>query len=325
MHGTGNLPVRRVLKALGFENVFVVPEQELPDGNFPTVSYPNPEDANAFKLALNLAKEKDADIVLATDPDADRLGVYVKDYENGGYHSLTGNMSGILICQYILEQRKEKGTLPENGAIVSTIVTTDMAKELAKRYNLKHIETLTGFKYIGEQIKLFEQNHTYEYVFGFEESYGCLVGTHARDKDAVVAVMSLCEAAAYYKSKGISMWKKMQEIYETYGYFKEGLASITLKGTEGAKQIQAMIQKLRDNPPEKIGSYEVLKVRDYKQKVIIDKKNNSTEETKLPVSNVLYYELENKAWCCVRPSGTEPKIKFYMGWLVIIMKMPQTD
>lgn len=313
LHGTGNLPVRRVLKALGFENVFVVPEQELPDGNFPTVSYPNPEDANAFKLALNLAKEKDADIVLATDPDADRLGVYVKDYENGGYHSLTGNMSGILICQYILEQRKEKGTLPENGAIVSTIVTTDMAKELAKRYNLKHIETLTGFKYIGEQIKLFEQNHTYEYVFGFEESYGCLVGTHARDKDAVVAVMSLCEAAAYYKSKGISMWKKMQEIYETYGYFKEGLASITLKGTEGAKQIQAMIQKLRDNPPEKIGSYEVLKVRDYKQKVIIDKKNNSTEETKLPVSNVLYYELENKAWCCVRPSGTEPKIKFYMG------------
>ena len=220
LHGTGNLPVRRVLKALGFENVFVVPEQELPDGNFPTVSYPNPEDANAFKLALNLAKEKDADIVLATDPDADRLGVYVKDYENGGYHSLTGNMSGILICQYILEQRKEKGTLPENGAIVSTIVTTDMAKELAKRYNLKHIETLTGFKYIGEQIKLFEQNHTYEYVFGFEESYGCLVGTHARDKDAVVAVMSLCEAAAYYKSKGISMWKKMQEIYETYGYFK---------------------------------------------------------------------------------------------------------
>lgn len=313
LHGTGNLPVRRVLEKLGFKNVYVVPQQELPDGNFSTVNYPNPEDANAFKLALQLAEEKDADLVLATDPDADRLGVYVKDYDTNEYHALTGNMSGILICQYLLEQKKAKGTLPVNGAIVTTIVTTKMAEALASKYNLKFIETLTGFKYIGEQIKLFEENNSYSYVFGFEESYGCLVGTHARDKDAVAAVMALCEAAACYMSKGKSLWQKMQEIYEEYGYYCEGLASITLKGARGAEQIQKIIKNLRDNPPETIGQYKVLRVRDYKQKIIIDRTDNTTKETLLPVSDVLYYELSDKAWCCVRPSGTEPKIKFYMG------------
>lgn len=312
LHGTGNIPVRRILKSLGFKNVYVVKEQELPDGNFPTVSYPNPEDANAFTLALKLAKEKDADIVLATDPDADRLGVYVKD--NGGkYHSLTGNMSGILICEYLLEQKKMKGTLAENGSIVSTIVTTNMAKELAAKYNLKYIETLTGFKFIGEQIKIFERDSSYKYVFGFEESYGCLVGTHARDKDAVVAVMSLCEAASYYKSKGKTLWEQMISLYEAYGYYNEGLASVTLKGVEGARQIQEMIQRLRNEPPKKIGDYNVLRVRDYKKGSVFDVITGESEPTNLPVSNVLYYELDNKAWCCVRPSGTEPKIKYYMG------------
>jgi len=313
LHGTGNIPVRRVLAALGFENVYVVSEQERPDGNFPTVSYPNPEDKNAFALALKLAKEKDADLVLATDPDADRLGVYVKDSKTGEYHSLTGNMSGILICQYLLEQKMRKGTLPQNGAIVSTIVTTDMAKELANKYNLKFIETLTGFKFIGEQIKLFEENNSYEYVFGFEESYGCLVGTHARDKDAVVAVMSLCEAAAYYRAHGKTLWDQMQNIFEMYGYYREGLASITLKGVEGAEKIQQIIQSLRNNPPQMIGDYKVLKVRDYKKEIIFDMNTKEEYATNLPVSNVLYYELSDKAWCCVRPSGTEPKIKFYMG------------
>lgn len=313
LHGTGNIPVRKVLSSLGFKNVYVVSEQEKPDGNFPTVSYPNPEDANAFKLALKLAEEKDADLVLATDPDADRLGVYVKDSVSGKYHSLTGNMSGILICQYLLEQKTKKGTLPANGAIVSTIVTTDMAKALADRYNLKFIETLTGFKYIGEQIKLFRQNNSYEYVFGFEESYGCLVGTHARDKDAVVAVMALCEAAAYYKSQGKTLWEQMQFIFETYGYYREGLASITLKGIDGAEKIQQIIQKLRNDPPKVIGDYNVLKVRDYKEEVIVDMASKEKTPTNLPVSNVLYYELSGNAWCCVRPSGTEPKIKFYMG------------
>lgn len=235
------------------------------------------------------------------------------DTQTNEYHPLTGNMSGILICQYLLEQKKQKGTLPENGVIVSTIVTTNMAKKLAKKYNLKSIETLTGFKFIGEQIKLFEENNSYEYVFGFEESYGCLVGTHARDKDAVVAVMSLCEAAAYYKSRGMSLWEQMQKIFQTYGYYREGLASVTMKGIEGAEKIQQIIRKLRTNPPHNIGEYKVLKVRDYKKEVIVDMNTHVESATNLPVSNVLYYELSDKAWCCVRPSGTEPKIKFYMG------------
>lgn len=313
LHGTGNLLVRRILKELGFEQVFVVPEQELPDGDFPTVSYPNPEDPKAFTLALKLAKEKDADLVLATDPDADRLGVYAKDSKTGEYMSFTGNMSGLLIAEYVLSQKKEKGILPENGALVKTIVSSNMADAITKEYGITLIEVLTGFKYIGEQIKFFEQNHNYEYLFGFEESYGCLLGTYARDKDAVVAVMALCEAAAYYKTKGLTLWDQMLHIYEKYGYYKEDLATLTLKGEEGSKKIQSMLEEMRKNPPKKFGEYTVEAVRDYKEGVRTDLKTGVKEETHLPTSNVLYYELSEDAWCCVRPSGTEPKIKFYIG------------
>lgn len=313
LHGTGNVPVRRVLSELGFKNVYVVPQQELPDGDFPTVSYPNPEDPNAFTLALNLAKEVDADIVLATDPDADRLGVYAKDKTTGEYVSFTGNMSGMLIAEYILNQRQANGSLPDNGALVKTIVTTNMADALAKDYNVKLIEVLTGFKYIGEQIKFFEQEHTYEYVFGLEESYGCLVGIHARDKDAVVAVMALCEVASWCKIQGKTLWDQMIELYEKYGYYREGLKSITLKGIDGVEKIQAIMEKLRKNPPKMFDTFKVEAVRDYKYSKRIDLNTNEESSLTLPESNVLYYELENDAWCCARPSGTEPKIKFYMG------------
>ena len=313
LHGTGNIPVRRVLRELGFANVYVVKEQELPDGSFPTVSYPNPEDKNAFALALGLAKEVDADIVLATDPDADRLGVYAKDTKTGEYVSFTGNMSGMLILEYQLSQRKELGLLPKNGAVVTTIVSGKMAREVAKAYQVELIETLTGFKYIGEQIKFFEQNQEKEYIFGYEESYGCLVGTHARDKDAVVAVMALCEAAAYYKSQGMTLCDKMQELFETYGYYKEDLCTVTLKGQDGAKQIDAMMEKLRLDVPKSIGCMRVTQFRDYREDVKLDMASGKKTGTGLPKSNVLYFELENSAWCCVRPSGTEPKIKFYVG------------
>ena len=313
LHGTGNIPVRRVLRELGFANVYVVKEQELPDGSFPTVSYPNPEDKNAFALALGLAKEVDADIVLATDPDADRLGVYAKDTKTGEYVSFTGNMSGMLILEYQLSQRKELGLLPKNGAVVTTIVSGKMAREVAKAYEVELIETLTGFKYIGEQIKFFEQNQEKEYIFGYEESYGCLVGTHARDKDAVVAVMALCEAAAYYKSQGMTLCDKMQELFETYGYYKEDLCTVTLKGQDGAKQIDAMMEKLRLDVPKSIGCMRVTQFRDYREDVKLDMASGKKTGTGLPKSNVLYFELENSAWCCVRPSGTEPKIKFYVG------------
>ena len=313
LHGTGNIPVRRVLRELGFVNVCVVKEQELPDGNFPTVSYPNPEDKNAFVLALGLAKEVDADIVLATDPDADRLGVYAKDTKTGEYVSFTGNMSGMLILEYQLSQRKELGLLPKNGAVVTTIVSGKMAREVAKAYQVELIETLTGFKYIGEQIKFFEQNQEKEYIFGYEESYGCLVGTHARDKDAVVAVMALCEAAAYYKSQGMTLCDKMQELFEVYGYYKEDLCTVTLKGQDGAKQIDAMMEKLRLDVPKSIGCMRVTQFRDYREDVKLDMASGKKTGTGLPKSNVLYFELENSAWCCVRPSGTEPKIKFYVG------------
>ncbi|XCP85691.1 phospho-sugar mutase [Roseburia hominis] len=313
LHGTGNLPVRRVLKELGFMNVYVVKEQELPDGNFPTVSYPNPEDKNAFTLALKLAQEVDADIVLATDPDADRLGVYAKDNQTGEYVNFTGNMSGMLILEYILSQRKAMGTLPENGAVVTTIVSGKMSREITKAYGMKLIETLTGFKYIGEQIKFFEQNHAHEYVFGYEESYGCLVGTHARDKDAVVAVMALCEVAAYCKHLGIILCDKMKELFETYGYYKEGLCTVTLKGQDGAKKIVSMMEQIRSDVPKSIGGLAVTQFRDYKEDVLLDMTDGTRTATGLPNSNVLYFELEDAAWCCIRPSGTEPKIKFYIG------------
>ncbi len=312
LHGTGNIPARRVLKEIGLNKVYVVKEQELPDGDFPTVGYPNPEDKKAFELALKLGEEVNADVVLATDPDADRLGVYAKDSKTGEYMAFTGNMSGMLIAEYILSQKAEKNAIPDNGALVKTIVTTNLADVVAKEYNLKLIEVLTGFKYIGEQIKLFEENNTYEYMFGFEESYGCLVGTHARDKDAIVAVMMLCEAAAYYKKQGLTLWDQMLNIYEKYGYFKETLVSITKKGKEGLAEIKGMLDKLRANPPKEIGGYKVLETRDYDNNTIL-KADGTVTETGLPKSNVVYFDLEDNAWCCARPSGTEPKIKFYMG------------
>ena len=313
LHGTGNIPVRRILKELGFEQVWVVKEQELPDGNFTTVPYPNPEDKKAFELALKLAKEVDADLILATDPDADRLGIYAKDSKTGEYKSFTGNMSGALILEYELSRRKELKSLPKNGAIVTTIVSGKMAKEIAKAYDVTLIETLTGFKYIGEQIKLFEQKKNYEFLFGYEESYGCLVGTHARDKDAIVAVMALCEAAAYYKEKGMDLCEQMNHLYETYGYYKEELVTVTLKGQDGAKKIQSMMEQIRKNPPTNVGDYQVEEFRDYKEGTRKNMADGTKKETGLPKSNVLYFQLEQGAWCCVRPSGTEPKIKFYIG------------
>lgn len=313
LHGTGNIPARRVLKELGFENVYVVPEQELPDGNFPTVSYPNPEAKEAFELGLALAREKDADLVLATDPDADRLGVYVKDTKSGEYIPLTGNMSGCLLAEYEISQIKEKQGLPEDGALIKTIVTTNLADAIADYYHVRLIEVLTGFKYIGQQILNFETSKSGTYLFGFEESYGCLIGTHARDKDAIVATMALCEAAAYYKTKNMTLWDAMVEMYERYGYYKDDVKSITLKGMEGLEKIQQIMNNLRENAPAQIGDYKVLSARDYKKDVIKDMETGSTRPTGLPSSNVLYYDLPDHDWVCVRPSGTEPKIKIYYG------------
>lgn len=295
------------VRELGFTQVYVVEEQKVPDGNFPTVPYPNPEDKNAWTLALELAKKVDADIILATDPDADRLGVHAKDTKTGEYVSFTGNMSCMLIAEYILRERTKTGTMPENPALVETIVTTDMAKAVAKEYNTALIEVLTGFKYIGEQIRLFDETGSHHYVFGLEESYGCLAGTYARDKDAPVAVMMLCEVAAYYKLQGKTLWDAMVEPYEKYGYYKEDLATVTLKGIDGSQKITAMMNAFRENPPKELGGFKVLACRDYKSDC---RRDMITGET---TSNVLYYELENNAWCCVRPSGTEPKIKYYFG------------
>ena len=313
LHGTGNIPVQTILKELGFENLYVVSEQEKPDGNFPTVSYPNPEDPKAFELALNLAKRVDADLILANDPDADRLGVFVKSNKDNEYEMFTGNMSALFIAEYELSQKKEKGTLPLNGAMVTTIVSSDLAKAMAKEYNMKLYEVLTGFKWIGEKIKQFEKSGSNEYVFGFEESYGCLVGTHARDKDGIVAVMKTCEAAAYYKSKGISAQEQMENIYKKYGYYKEGQIALTFKGIEGAEKIKTMMENLRKNPPTELAGLKVQEFRDYQANIIKDMKTGEIKETGLPKSNVLYFDLENSSWCCVRPSGTEPKIKFYFG------------
>ena len=314
LHGTGNLPVRRVLKDLGFQNVYVVPEQELPDGAFPTVSYPNPESKEAFELGLKLAREKDADLVLATDPDADRLGVYVKDSKTGDYIALTGNMSGSLLCEYVLSQKKAmNGSLPDDGAVVKSIVTTNLVDAVADGYGVNLIEVLTGFKFIGQQMLNFENTGKGTYLFGLEESYGCLIGTYARDKDAVSATVALCEAAAYYMTQGKTLWDAMTDMYEKYGYYLDKVKALEFAGLDGAEKIQNMLKSLRENPPKEIGGLKVLKSRDYQNDTITDLTTGETVPTGLPASNVLYYELENNAWLCVRPSGTEPKIKFYYG------------
>ena len=313
LHGTGNIPARRVIKELGFENVYVVPEQELPDGNFPTVSYPNPEAEEAFALGLKLAKEKNADLVLATDPDADRLGVYVKDAKTGEYHPLTGNMSGSLLCDYVLGQKQAKGQIPADGQVIKSIVTTNLVNAVAEHYGCELVEVLTGFKYIGQQILKEEQTGKGTYMFGMEESYGCLIGTYARDKDAISATAALCEAAAYYKEKGMTLWDAMVAMYEKYGYYKDTVKSIGLKGIEGLAKIQEIMENFRQEPPKTLGDYTVTAARDYKAGTIMDMASGAVRPTGLPSANVLYYEMNDGAWLCVRPSGTEPKIKFYYG------------
>ncbi|PKM94810.1 MAG: phosphoglucomutase [Firmicutes bacterium HGW-Firmicutes-1] len=312
LHGTGNIPVRTILKEIGFTKVEVVKEQELPDGNFPTVSYPNPEDIKAFELAIKLGKEKNADVILATDPDADRLGVLAKNAE-GAFVPLTGNMVGVLLLDYILSRKQEKGQLPKNGIVVETIVSTNMVGAIAKHFDVAMVETLTGFKYIGEKIKEYEESGEYEYLFGFEESYGCLIGTHARDKDAVVATMGVCELAAFYKSKGITLYEALVALYEKYGYYKESLESLTLKGIEGIEKIEHILTTLRTTPPTELNGVKVVEARDYEHDQIKNLLTGQVRPTGLPKSNVLYFDLEDESWLCIRPSGTEPKVKFYFG------------
>ena len=313
LHGTGNTVAERLLNEIGLKNVYVVPEQKDPDGNFPTVSYPNPEDKKAFKLALELGEKVDADVVLATDPDADRLGIFAKDTKTDKYMEYTGNMSALLIAEYRIEQMKEKGILPADGMFITTIVSSELAKAIAKNYNLECIEVLTGFKNIGAVMKKAEENKDKTYVFGFEESYGCLIGDYARDKDGIAAVMALCEAACYYRAHGKTLWDAMEDIYKKYGYYKETQVSIVMEGVEGAEKIKEMMTNMRNTPLEKIGDSKVLVFKDVEKDIVKDMQTGEVSKTGLPKSNVLYYALENDSWCCIRPSGTEPKIKLYMG------------
>ena len=313
LHGTGNMVAERLLKEIGIENLYVVPEQKEPDGNFPTVDYPNPEDPKAFKLALELAKKVDADVVLATDPDADRLGIFAKDSKTGEYKNYTGNMSALLIAEYRISQMKEKGILPKNGMMITTIVSSNLTKAIGEYYGLEVIEVLTGFKNIGAVMRKAEENKDKEYVFGFEESYGCLIGDYARDKDGIAAVMALCEAACYYQSKGMTLWDQMIAIYEKYGYYKETQVSIVREGAEGAEEIKQMMTNTRNKDIEKIGDYKVLTFKDIEKDYVKNMITGEESKSGLPKSNVLYYELEDNNWCCIRPSGTEPKIKLYMG------------
>ena len=314
LHGTGNTVAERLLKEIGIQNLYVVPEQKDPDGNFPTVDYPNPEDKKAFKLALELAKKVDADVVLATDPDADRLGIYAKDSKTGEYMTYTGNMSALLIAEYRISQMQEKGILPDNGMMITTVVSSNLTRAIAKNYGLECIEVLTGFKNIGAIMKKEEEKtNGKKYVFGFEESYGCLIGDYARDKDGIAAVMALCEAACYYKSKGETLWDQMNNIYKKYGYYEETQVSIVLEGAEGAEKIKEMMTEMRNKDVENIGNYRVLTFKDVDNDYVKDMTTGAESKTGLPKSNVLYYQLENNAWCCVRPSGTEPKIKLYFG------------
>lgn len=313
LHGTGNTIASNLLKEIGLENVYVVPEQSKPDGNFPTVDYPNPEDRKAFKLALELAEKVDADVVLATDPDADRLGIFAKDSETGKYMEYTGNMSALLIAEYRISQMKEKGILPDNGMFITTIVSSELAKAIANYYGLECIEVLTGFKNIGAVMKKADEKKDKTYVFGFEESYGCLIGDYARDKDGIAAVMALCEAACYYQSKGKTLWDAMQDIYKKYGFYKETQVSIIREGVQGAQEIKDMMTKMRNTDIEKIGEDKVLTFKDVDRDIVKNMITGEVSKTGLPKSNVLYYGLENDSWCCIRPSGTEPKIKLYMG------------
>ena len=314
LHGTGNTVAERLLKEIGIQNLYVVPEQKEPDGNFPTVDYPNPEDKKAFKLALELAKKVDADVVLATDPDADRLGIYAKDTKTGEYMTYTGNMSALLIAEYRISQMKEKGMLPEKGMFITTIVSSDLAKAIASNYGLECFEVLTGFKNIGAIMKREEEKTDGDkYVFGFEESYGCLIGDYARDKDGIAAVMALCEAACYYRANNETLWDQMNNIYKKYGFYKEDQVSIVLEGAEGAEKIKEMMTEMRNKDVENIGNYRVLTFKDVDNDYVKDMTTGAESKTGLPKSNVLYYQLENNAWCCVRPSGTEPKIKLYFG------------
>lgn len=313
LHGAGNIPVRRVLRELGFSNVYVVKEQEEPDGNFPTVSYPNPEAQEAFELGLKLAAEVDADLVLATDPDADRLGVYVKDILSGEYKALTGNMSGSLLCEYILERRAQKGEIPGDAEVLKSIVTTNLVDAVAKHYGCKLVEVLTGFKWIGRHMLQNEISGSGSYMFGLEESYGCLIGSYARDKDAVSAATALCEAAAYYKTRGKTLWDAMKDMYEKYGYYMDGVQAIGLAGIEGLSRIKRIMEYFRREDPAVLCGYKVLFVRDYATDRIRNRESGEIAPIGLPSSDVLYYECEDDTWICVRPSGTEPKIKFYYG------------
>ncbi len=313
LHGTGNMVAERLLKEIGIENLYVVPEQKEPDGNFPTVDYPNPEDPKAFQLALELAKKVDADVVLATDPDADRLGIFAKDTKTGEYKNYTGNMSALLIAEYRISQMKEKGILPKNGMMITTIVSSNLTKAIGEYYGLEVFEVLTGFKNIGAVMRKAEENKDKEYVFGFEESYGCLIGDYARDKDGIAAVMALCEAACYYQSKGMTLWDQMIAIYEKYGYYKETQVSIVREGAEGAEEIKQIMTNTRNKDIEKIGDYKVLTFKDIDKDYVKNMITGEESKSGLPKSNVLYYELEDNNWCCIRPSGTEPKIKLYMG------------
>ena len=313
LHGTGLGPVKRVLSDLGFENVYIEPQQAVADGHFPTAPYPNPENPDAWELALKLAKEKDADLVLATDPDADRLGVYCKDTKSGEYVTFTGNMSAMLIAEYILGQKRANNSMPENPVLVESIVSTDMAKAIAKAYDVELVEVLTGFKYIGEQMLKYEKSGEKNYVFGFEESYGCLPGTYARDKDGVYAAVLVCEMAAYYKEKGMTLYEALLKLYEAYGYYRDGVKSMTMKGLEGMARIQRIMKTFRENTPKELGGYKVVMAKDYQTQVFRNLETGEESGSPLPVSDVLHYTLEDGTWVCIRPSGTEPKLKFYIG------------
>lgn len=312
LHGTGNIPVRKGLKAIGFKHVEIVKEQELPDPEFSTVTAPNPEEHAAFELAIQYGENYDADILLATDPDADRVGVAVRDNE-GNYQVLTGNQVGALLLHYLIQEHKKQGTLKNNATVIKTIVTSEMGRDIAATYGLETIDTLTGFKYISEWIKSFEETGDRSFLFGYEESYGYLIGDFVRDKDAIQTCLMIAEVAAYYKSKGKTLYEGLMALYETYGYYYEDLVSLTLKGKDGLEQMATILADFRNDPPKAFNGRNVLVMEDYQSRVRTFTDTGDKEDITLPQSNVLKYKLENDAWVCLRPSGTEPKIKFYFG------------